>query len=109
LRGIENSDNIGQLLDLLGGLPIAIAQAGAFIKETAYTITQYLERYQETCRHLMDLKGFEEMSLYGDSKQMRPGNLDYFLQPLGKMQRNSSESLEALDLFGQKRSVVRVI
>jgi tetratricopeptide (TPR) repeat protein len=44
-----------QLLDLLDGLPLAIAQAGAYLQESGAGLTTYLRFYEEQWSELMDL------------------------------------------------------
>jgi tetratricopeptide (TPR) repeat protein len=43
-----------RLLELLGGLPLAIAQAGAFLQETGVGLITYLELYEQQWSELME-------------------------------------------------------
>jgi hypothetical protein len=44
-----------QLLALLDGLPLAIAQAGAYLQESGVELTTYLRFYEEQWSELMEL------------------------------------------------------
>jgi tetratricopeptide (TPR) repeat protein/transcriptional regulator with XRE-family HTH domain len=49
---------LGQRLsDLLGGLPLALDQAGAYIEETGCSISDYLQRYTHLRTQLLDRRG----------------------------------------------------
>ena len=43
-----------QLLALLDGMPLAIAQAGAYLQESGVGLTTYLSFYQQQWRELME-------------------------------------------------------
>ena len=43
-----------QLVELLGGLPLALDQAGAYIEETSISFADYIKRYQKERRDLLD-------------------------------------------------------
>jgi transcriptional regulator with XRE-family HTH domain len=43
---------------IMGGLPLALDQAGAYIEETACSLWDYLERYQRRRPTLLDLRDF---------------------------------------------------
>lgn len=45
------------LVHLMGGLPLALDQAGAYIEETACGIQGYLQRYEQRRRVLLDRRG----------------------------------------------------
>jgi hypothetical protein len=44
-----------RLLALLDGLPLAIAQAGAYLQESGVELTTYLRFYEEQWSELMEL------------------------------------------------------
>jgi tetratricopeptide (TPR) repeat protein len=46
-----------QLVTLLGGLPLALDQAGAYIEETGCGVAQYLARYEQQRRQLLARRG----------------------------------------------------
>lgn len=46
-----------RLSDLLGGLPLALDQAGAYIEETGCSIADYLQRYTHQRTRLLDRRG----------------------------------------------------
>jgi tetratricopeptide (TPR) repeat protein/transcriptional regulator with XRE-family HTH domain len=45
------------LVTLMGGLPLALDQAGAYIEETGCSLAAYLQCYQQQCLHLLDRRG----------------------------------------------------
>ncbi len=47
----------GELVSLLGGLPLALDQAGAYIEETGCSIADYLRRYEQQRARLLDRRG----------------------------------------------------
>ncbi|KAJ5556315.1 hypothetical protein N7494_000230 [Penicillium frequentans] len=49
---LDSNPDILTLTDRLGGLPLAIIIAGAFMRETGTSITEYLEYYQESWSEL---------------------------------------------------------
>lgn len=46
-----------ELATLLGGLPLALDQAGAYIEETRCTIADYVQRYKQQRAQLLDRRG----------------------------------------------------
>jgi tetratricopeptide (TPR) repeat protein/DNA-binding XRE family transcriptional regulator len=52
----------------MGGLPLALDQAGAYIGETKLSLSQYAQRYREKRRELLATRG----SLIGDSEHPIP-------------------------------------
>lgn len=46
-----------ELATLLGGLPLALDQAGAYIEETRCTISDYVQRYTQQRTQLLDRRG----------------------------------------------------
>lgn len=47
-----------EISGLMGGLPLALDQAGAYIEETACSLADYLERYQKRRSALLNLRDF---------------------------------------------------
>ena len=45
------------LVRTLGGLPLALDQAGAYLEETGCGLTDYLQRYTQQSAHLLDRRG----------------------------------------------------
>lgn len=45
------------LVTIMGGLPLALDQAGAYIEETGCSVADYLQRYQHQCIQLLDRRG----------------------------------------------------
>ncbi len=50
-------DKAEEISHLMGGLPLALDQAGAYIEETECGLSGYLERYQKQHRLLLDRRG----------------------------------------------------
>ncbi|CAI7595833.1 unnamed protein product [Penicillium palitans] len=64
---LKNNPDIVALANRLGGLPLAIVVAGAFMRETGSSITEYLEYYQ---------KSWYELQLQSNpSRQYQQGNV----------------------------------
>ncbi|KAH7377114.1 P-loop containing nucleoside triphosphate hydrolase protein [Plectosphaerella cucumerina] len=67
--GERLSPNAGDLLELLNGLPLALAQAASYLRETVVNIAKYLEIYQHQWDKLMasasgyPLLGYEQGSI----------------------------------------------
>ncbi|WP_236031558.1 FxSxx-COOH system tetratricopeptide repeat protein [Ktedonospora formicarum] len=49
-----------QLVTALGGLPLALDQAGAYLEETSCSLTDYLQRYEQHRALLLDRRGSPE-------------------------------------------------
>ncbi len=46
-----------ELVTAMGGLPLALDQAGAYIEETGCSLSAYLQRYKRRRAHLLDRRG----------------------------------------------------
>ena len=46
-----------EVVAALGGLPLALDQAGAYIEETGCSLADYLQRYRQQGTHLLDRRG----------------------------------------------------
>jgi hypothetical protein len=66
-RNLKGSEELNELLNLLGGLPLAIVQAGAFIKETNSSISDYIGFFRASWGRLMQPDDGVEMPL-GDHR-----------------------------------------
>lgn len=49
-----------ELVMVMGGLPLALDQAGAYIEETGCGVSGYLQRYQKQRKQLLDRRGVAE-------------------------------------------------
>jgi tetratricopeptide (TPR) repeat protein len=49
-----DDENLGQLAETLGDLPLALEQAGAYIEETGKSVTEYLDLFQVYQQELLD-------------------------------------------------------
>ncbi len=50
-------DSAIELVTLLGGHPLALDQAGAFIEETRVSLADYIQRYREARQYLLNRRG----------------------------------------------------
>lgn len=57
LQASSHADAAMQMVQLLGGLPLALDQAGAYIEETACSLSDYVERYQHQRVSLLSRRG----------------------------------------------------
>ena len=48
---------IEALITTMGGLPLALDQAGAYLEETGCSPSDYLKHYEQQCRHILDRRG----------------------------------------------------
>lgn len=55
---------IAELLQLLDGLPLALAQAGTYIRETGIDFAKYIDFYKQQWRDLMELQDRRGAPLY---------------------------------------------
>jgi tetratricopeptide (TPR) repeat protein len=53
----ESREQAGKIVDVLGGLPLALDQAGAYIEETRCTLSQYLRLYSTHHQELLARRG----------------------------------------------------
>jgi tetratricopeptide (TPR) repeat protein len=66
LTSIEHS-GAGPLLDKLGGLPLALVQAGAYIGATSLTVEKYIVHYDKTWDKLMMYQDRYRLQEYAES------------------------------------------
>jgi tetratricopeptide (TPR) repeat protein len=55
--GMPDMPDAEELVRQLGGLPLALDQAGAYLEETGCSITDYLQRYHHQRPQLLDYRG----------------------------------------------------
>jgi hypothetical protein len=65
------------LLDKLGGLPLALVQAGAYIQQTNMSVEEYLEHYNETWVTLMAYQERYPLQEYGERSVLTTWQLSY--------------------------------
>ncbi|HLI07535.1 MAG TPA: tetratricopeptide repeat protein [Ktedonobacteraceae bacterium] len=53
----ETRTEAEKIVEMLGGLPLALDQAGAFIDETKCTLSDYIQRYQTNSMELLKRRG----------------------------------------------------
>ena len=59
-----------KLVRELGGLPLALEQAGAYIKSLRCTVSQYLELYEEQCLRLLSRQKATRVSVYESPERL---------------------------------------
>ncbi|KAI9888243.1 MAG: hypothetical protein M1814_000933 [Vezdaea aestivalis] len=57
-------EGLERIVELVGGLPLALAHAGSFIQETATSIGDYIRFYQETWSELFDSNQISRLREY---------------------------------------------
>ncbi len=57
VRSPTESAAAGKLVTALGGLPLALDQAGAYIEETGCGLVDYVQRYEQHRAHLLSRRG----------------------------------------------------
>ncbi|KAI0453577.1 hypothetical protein F5B21DRAFT_280728 [Xylaria acuta] len=56
-RNSSEVDKLGELLNKLDGLPLALAQSAAYLRETGVSFTSYLQYYKKQWKDLMESQG----------------------------------------------------
>ncbi|KAF1819697.1 purine and uridine phosphorylase [Dissoconium aciculare CBS 342.82] len=69
--------NIDQLLPKLGGLPLALAQAGAYLSTTGMSVADYLEHYDATWAELMQKQDQFPLQEYGERSVLTTWTMSY--------------------------------
>lgn len=54
---LHGEEAAAEVVELLGGLPLALDQVGAYLEETGCSVAAYLERYTEHRQHLLERRG----------------------------------------------------
>lgn len=90
---VGESEAVNTLLSRLDGLPLAISQAGAFIRQTGKPVTEYLDCYDKTWKTLMEAHQFV---LQEDSQRCV---LTTWRMSYEQVQRQSQEAAELLKLW----------
>ena len=69
-RNEETSAEAASLVETLGGLPLALEQACAYISHLSCSLSDYLEQYQKYSLGLLDAQGASSASLYGSLERL---------------------------------------
>jgi tetratricopeptide (TPR) repeat protein len=67
----------GPLLDKLGGLPLALVQAGAYIGATSLTVEKYIEYYDNTWEKLMAYQDRYSLQEYAERSVLTTWKMSY--------------------------------
>ncbi|KAF2259631.1 hypothetical protein CC78DRAFT_502933, partial [Lojkania enalia] len=91
-RVIEDVDIVLKCLD---GLPLALTQAGSYLRETNMSALAYKKRYKETWEHLMKSQGHYPLEEYGNRSVLTTWTMSY-----EQARRESEEAAHLLKLWG---------
>ncbi|KAL2068811.1 hypothetical protein VTL71DRAFT_15149 [Oculimacula yallundae] len=58
----RNPDDLGPIVDCLGGLPLALEQAGSLLKETSLTVDEYVEAWTNEWEKLVDMMAMNDLT-----------------------------------------------
>ncbi|KAI1559291.1 NB-ARC multi-domain protein [Pyrenophora tritici-repentis] len=91
-RVVENADMV---LELLRGLPLALTQAGSYMRETNMSASTYVKHYSRTWERLMKSEESFPLDEYGDRSVLTTWTMSY-----KQVQRKSEEAACLLKLWG---------
>jgi tetratricopeptide (TPR) repeat protein len=83
------------VLKLLHGLPLALTQAGSYMRETNASASTYAKHYSQTWERLMKSEARFPLEEYGDQSVLTTWTISY-----GQVQRQSREAAWLLKLWG---------
>jgi hypothetical protein len=81
------------VLELLQGLPLALTQAGSYMRETNASASTYAKHYSRTWERLMKSEARFPLEEYGDRSVLTTWTISY-----GQVQRQSKEAAWLLKL-----------
>ncbi|KAK5712163.1 hypothetical protein LTR17_018069 [Elasticomyces elasticus] len=73
-KGLPDAD---RLVQRVGGLPLALVQAGAYLQQTGMTVDEYLERYASTWEKLMKNQNLFPLHEYGERGVLTTWRMSY--------------------------------
>ncbi|PSN58549.1 hypothetical protein BS50DRAFT_538593 [Corynespora cassiicola Philippines] len=91
-REVKDADAI---LKLLNGLPLALTQAGSYMRETNVSASAYIKHYNATWKQLMKKQGRFPPEEYGDRSVLTTWTMSY-----EQARRQSEEAACLLKLWG---------
>ncbi|KAH6383964.1 hypothetical protein HBI60_252390 [Parastagonospora nodorum] len=91
-RVVEDAEVV---LELLHGLPLALTQAGSYMRETNASASAYAKHYSRTWERLMKSEARFPLEEYGDRSVLTTWTISY-----GQVQRQSKEAAWLLKLWG---------
>ena len=77
LTCVERRSDAGPLLDKLGGLPLALALAGAYISIASLTAEEYIAHYNETWDRLMASQDLTPLQEYAERSVLTTWKISY--------------------------------
>lgn len=87
----DNSADVKIITDKLDRLPLALTQAGAYLRETNISVSSYIKHYDTTWKDLMEEQGRYLLQEYGDRSVLTTWMVSY--------EQVASESAEAPNLL----------
>ncbi len=84
-----------KLVSALGGLPLALDQAGAYIDETGCSVSDYLQRYEQQHAYLLDRRG----SLRGDHPHSVAATFRLSMEQIEREQSSAADLLRVCALL----------
>src|SRR5262245_51683003 len=83
------------VLERLHGLPLALTQAGSYLRETNMSAVTYAKHYDRTWEHLMKKKGRFPLKEYGDRNVLTTWNMSY-----EQVRKQSEAAARLLEFWG---------
>jgi tetratricopeptide (TPR) repeat protein len=83
------------VLEPLHGLPLALTQAGSYMRETNASASTYAKHYNQTWERLMKSEALFPLQEYGDRSVLTTWTMSY-----GQVQRQSEDAALLLKLWG---------
>ena len=88
------STDVNELLDELQGLPLALVQAGAYLRTTKMSILKYLQTYREKWTSLMESQDKTSLLEYGEQSVLMTWQVSY-----ERVKSVKPEAAKLLDLW----------
>lgn len=97
LDDIPTDEEIHAISDLLGHLPLALAQATAFMQENVLTISEYIELYKDSDETQMDLLS-EPFETLGRDSQVPNAVTTTLIISINQIKKKDPKAIEILSL-----------
>ena len=94
---IPTDSEINELAGLLGHLPLALAQAAAFMQENVLTASEYIELYKESDETQMDLLS-EPFAALGRDSAVPNAVVTTFIVSINQIKERDPKAIEILSL-----------
>ncbi|OJJ87138.1 uncharacterized protein ASPGLDRAFT_80025 [Aspergillus glaucus CBS 516.65] len=97
LDDIPTDEEIYEISDLLGHLPLALAQATAFMQENVLTISEYIELYKDSDETQMDLLS-EPFETLGRDSQVPNAVTTTLIISINQIKKKDPKAIDILSL-----------